>query len=296
MNPRTRGIIKTLVICLTASTGLSALKIFYGQATESLSFIADGIHSLFDSLSTVIGIISIYTSQKPPDEGHPYGHQKFETLASLALALLMFLAAYEVGTIAYEKILNPHHVPHYSFTGILLLLFTLFINFGISWYEKRAALLYRSSFLESDSIHNLSDFLITAAVFIGLVSSKYQIRYVDSAVAIAITLYLIFLGVHLLKVNIQPLLDQRVLDSKAVENVVYSVKDVLHCHHIRSRGEGNHHFLDLHIHLDPNMSLNKAHDISHEVEHKLKNTFPGLVDVVIHMEPHEHEPCEKEKY
>jgi cation diffusion facilitator family transporter len=228
MNPRTRGIIKTLVICLTASTGLSALKIFYGQATESLSFIADGIHSLFDSLSTVIGIISIYTSQKPPDEGHPYGHQKFETLASLALALLMFLAAYEVGTIAYEKILNPHHVPHYSFTGILLLLFTLFINFGISWYEKRAALLYRSSFLESDSIHNLSDFLITAAVFIGLVSSKYQIRYVDSAVAIAITLYLIFLGVHLLKVNIQPLLDQRVLDSKAVENVVYSVKDVLH--------------------------------------------------------------------
>jgi divalent metal cation (Fe/Co/Zn/Cd) transporter len=57
MNPRTRGIIKTLVICLTASTGLSALKIFYGQATESLSFIADGIHSLFDSLSTVIGII-----------------------------------------------------------------------------------------------------------------------------------------------------------------------------------------------------------------------------------------------
>jgi divalent metal cation (Fe/Co/Zn/Cd) transporter len=128
-----------------------------------------------------------------------------------------------------------------------------------------------------------------------LISARLRIPYVDSIVSILITLYLIYVAVHLLVQNLQPLVDHRVLDPREVERVAASIDGVLHCHHIRSRGEKNHHFLDLNIHLPGHISLERAHEITHTVEARLKAAFPGLVDVVIHTEPDGHPPCDPER-
>lgn len=291
MNTRSKTIVRTLLICLSASVLASLMKIFYGRSSHSLAFVADGIHSLFDSAATIIGIVSIGLSAKPPDEGHPYGHHKFETVSALALGLLLFLAAYEVGTMAYQRILFPAMLPQFSIMGLVILGVTMAINLSVARMEAKKAKELSSSFLAADSLHNQSDFLITCAVLATVVSAHFGIPYADAGVSLGITVYLVYLAIRLILYNLQPLVDHSVLDPKRVEAVVSAVPGVVHCHHIRSRGEEGHYFLDLNLHLPGKITLDEAHTISHEVEERLKKEFPGLVDVVIHTEPDGHAPC-----
>lgn len=288
---RRHSILSTLAISLVGNLLNALLKIAYGTAFGSLAFLADGIHSLFDSTSTVIGMASIIMSTKPPDDEHPYGHQKFETLSAIALGLLLLLAAYEVGTMAFHRFFNPARQPVFSLWGFTVLGFTMLINLSTAYMERKRSVQLASNFLAADALHNQSDFLISCAVLATVVSAHFQVPYIDPLASLLITFYLVYLAVRLILFNIQPLLDRSVLDPLAVERIVNAVDGVAHCHHIRSRGEKDHHFLDLNIHLPGHITLARAHEITHEVERKLKGAFPGLVDVVIHTEPHGHEPC-----
>ncbi|MCB0416025.1 MAG: cation transporter [Bdellovibrionaceae bacterium] len=291
MSTRSNSIVKVLLVCLSASTLGAALKIVYGYRTATLAFTADGIHSLFDSTSTIVGIISVILASKPPDDDHPYGHQKFETVASLILSFMLILAGYEVGTLAFERFMHPERLAQYSFWGFAILLGVMVVNLSVAFLEARKAKELSSQFLLADSYHNRSDFLVTCAVFVSLLSSKFSLPYVDGAVALLIAIYLVYMAIQLLRETIDPLVDHSVLDPEEVERVASSVKGVLHCHAIRSRGHDGHKFLDLNIHLPGDISLFQAHEITHTVEDRLKKKFPDLVDVVIHTEPHGHPPC-----
>ena len=288
---RLKAILQTLAICLSASVFACVIKIIYGKATGSLAFIADGIHSLFDSAATAAGMVSVIFASKPPDAEHPYGHYKFETVSAIALGVLLFLAAYEVGTMAYERITINTQAPQFTVWGVVILVVTMAINLGVAALESRMAKKLSSTFLASDAVHNQSDFLITIAVFATIVSTHFQVPFVDAGVSLLITVYLIYLAIRLIMRNLQPLVDRSVLDPEKVEEIVSSIPGVIHCHQVRSRGEMDHYFLDLNIHLPGEISLEKAHEITHDVEAKLKEAFPGLVDVVIHTEPHDHPPC-----
>ena len=289
---RATAIVKILAVCLTASTVISIIKMVYGNSVGSLAFFADGIHSLFDSGSTIVGIISVWEASKPPDKDHPYGHKKVETVSALVLAMLLLLAGFEVGEAAYRRLMTPETIPNYSHWGLVILGATMVVNLSVALMESRAAKRLESTFLEADSLHNQSDFIITCGVFISFIASKYRIPYADPITSFGIAFYLAFLAVRVFRMNLKPLTDHRVLDPKSVEQVAYQVNGVRYCHNVRSRGEKHHHFLDLNIHLPGGISLRDAHDITHKVEAKLRSAFPGLVDVVIHTEPEDHPPCE----
>ncbi len=282
---------RVLCVCLVASSVGAAAKIYFGAKTGILAFVADGVHSLFDSTATIVGIISVISASKPPDAEHPYGHEKFETIASMMLAFLLMLAGYEMATFAVQRILNQDVFPTYSPVGLIIVFATMSINLAVSYYEGRKAVELSSPFLLADSFHNRSDFLIGFGVLISLISVRYHLGIVDGIVAVGISLYLGYLAYVLIRKTINPLVDHRVLDPKAVEAVASSVKGVLDCHAVRSRGQQGHHFLDLNIHLSGKMTLDEAHSITHQVETRLKDQFPGLADVVIHTEPHGHPPC-----
>lgn len=292
MEKRAKAVIRTLFLSLGATLFAAALKIFYGRSTHSLAFVADGVHSFFDAAATLIGILSISMSSKPPDEGHPYGHQKFESVSTIALGLLLLSAAYEVGKMALAR-MGHAPMPDYTFWGFVVLAGVMVINLSIARLESNRAKDLSSQFLAADALHNQSDFLISCAVLASLLAVYFHIPYVDAGASLAITLYLAYLSVRLIWLNLRPLVDYRVLDPEKVEEIVSSTEGVLHCHNIRSRGEHGHHFLDLNIHLPGHITLEKAHEITHNVEAKLKAAFPGLVDVVIHTEPHNHPPCSK---
>jgi cation diffusion facilitator family transporter len=293
LSKETKQVFRVLLLALTASTGIAIVKIIYGKRSGSLAFVADGLHSLFDSGSTLLGMFSVILADQPPDEGHPYGHRKFETLSSLFLAMLLLLAGWEVFMATLQRLAEEKSVPTYSPWGFGILFLTMGINLGVAAYEGRAATKFRSSFLASDAIHNRSDFVITIGVLASVLAAQWNIRYVDAIVSGAIAAYLVYLAVHIVRLNIQPLVDHSVLDPEEVRKIVCAIDGVMDCHNIRSRGEKWHHFLDLNIHLSGRMSLEKAHELTHKVEAKLKDRFPGLIDVVIHTEPHDHPPCSK---
>jgi cation diffusion facilitator family transporter len=270
----------------------AGIKIYYGHSSASLAFVADGIHSLFDAAATLIGIVSITLSAKPPDEGHPYGHQKFESVSTIALGLMLLSASYEVGSMAIERLGHPE-MPTYTFWGFVVLAGIMVINLSVSRFEMNRARALSSRYLAADALHNQSDFLISCAVLLSLLSVSLHLPYVDAGASLAITLYLALISFKMIWMNLRPLVDYRVLDPEKVEEIVSSTEGVLHCHNIRSRGEDGHHFLDLNIHLHGHITLERAHEITHNVEERLKAAFPGLVDVVIHTEPHNHPPCTK---
>ncbi len=293
LTQRARAVSRVLLLCLAASLVAACLKLIYARFSGSLAFFADGVHSLFDSGSTILGLSSVLISSQPPDAGHPYGHRKFETLAALALAMLLLLAGWEVLAAAYSRFTANSPPPLYSPWGWAILALTMGVNLGVANYEAKAARRLKSHFLESDSLHNRSDFLITLGVFASVAASRFSLPNFDLTISVAISLYLIYLSLRIVQRNIKPLVDHAVLESKQVEEIVTSVEGVIDCHNVRSRGEAWHHFLDLNIHLSGKMTLTKAHEITHKVEEKLKDAFPGLVDVVIHTEPHDHPPCSK---
>ncbi len=291
MDTRTRGIIRTLTVSLVANAVIAIIKIVYGRYSHSLAFTADGVHSLFDSASLIFGMTSVLWASQPADEGHPYGHHKFETLSATAFGVLLLIGAAQVGATAYERFLEPNVFPRFNTWGLVILAGILLTNIFVAKYEAKCARELSSQFLASDSLHNAGDMWTTLGVFGSILSGYFQIPFVDAFTSLAITLFLIYLSGRLILQNMRPLLDHSVLDSKRVEEIARSVAGVLDAHQIRSRGERGNYFLDLNIHLPGKITLEKAHDITHEVESRLKTEFPELVDVVIHTEPHGHKPC-----
>src|SRR5688572_27166130 len=144
---RTRAILKVLGVSLVANVVLGSLKIYYGRSANSLAFVADGLHTYFDAAATFLGMASIWLSSAPPDEGHPYGHYKFETLSSVLLSFLLCFAAYEVGASAFARLRTPDGVPDSDFRGVVLVAVALLFSFSIGKWEAKMARALKSSFL-----------------------------------------------------------------------------------------------------------------------------------------------------
>ena len=290
-NLRDRGILSVLLASFTVNLGISAAKAIYGWKTQTLVFVADAIHSFSDALAIIIGLVSVHLASQPPDVGHPYGHRKFEPVAALILAVLLLVTAYEIATVAFHRLLEPEVFPSFGWSSIVILLVALSLNFSISRWEARAAVTFNSQFLAADALHNKSDAMTALGIIASLGAIKYHVPYVDAVASLLITTYLGYLGIRLVRKNMAPLVDQSVLDPSLVERIACQVPHVLACHNVRSRGESDHYFVDLNIHLPADFTLEKAHSITHQVVESLKAAFPGLVDVVIHTEPHGHVPC-----
>ena len=165
------------------------------------------------------------------------------------------------------------------------------VNVVVTVYERRRGEELQSEVLLADSAHTRSDVLATAGVIASLAAARYRLQWLDIVVAVAIAGLIAWAAVRVALSGARVLADQAVLDPGAVKTVALAVDGVLECHEVRTRGTRDAIFCDLRIHLPPELSLVKAHEIGHEVERKLKETYPGLRDVIVHVEPHEHDPA-----
>lgn len=283
---------KGLTVSLVGSVVIAIGKIGYGYSSKSLAFAADGVHSLFDSASTLAGLVSTFWSAKPPDDGHPYGHQKFETVCVVGLSVVLAIAGYEIAVRAYEKIVAGTAAAPFRWEALAVLGVALLINHFVSRYQLKLAKEAKSRLLQADAVHNQSDFWVTAAVVVSVAGAPLSLAWLDPLISIGIAIYLVVFAVRILWGALRPLVDASVLDPDEVRKVVEQIPGVLFCHAVRTRGELDHLFLDLNIHLPGAIPLVRAHEIAHAVEARLKDAFPGLVDVVVHTEPHGHPPCD----
>ena len=276
-----------LVVILVLNLVVSLTKIFLGYYTNSNSIYADGIHSLSDALSNVVGIVALSFAYMPADANHPYGHKKIETILSLFIGFVLLVISYNIFA---ETLRTFNDVSNLSISNvtILIMLATMIVNIFVTKYEEKQGKALGSSFLISDAKHTMSDVYISASVIISLIGIKYFSlpEYFDSIVSFLVIIFIVKAAITIIWDAIKVLSDTTVVDPNLVREVVYSFKEVNECHMIKSRGFADYAFLELHILVEPSMDVKTAHSLSHEIEQKIKEKIMNNLNVIIHIEPY----------
>jgi len=281
---RYRQVSRVLYQVLFLNLAVAFAKIALGTYTGAVSIVSDGYHSLTDSASNVVGLVGISIARQPPDAEHPYGHRKYETMASVAILIFLILVLVEVVSSALDRFLNggsPKVFPE----GIALMTATLAINLFVVSYEKRAGKRLNSELLLADSMHTRSDVLTTIAVIGALIGVWAGYSMLDPLAALLVAGFIGHACWKIFQQASRVLGDQIVIAVQDVRAVIAGVPGVLGCEKIRTRGASDHAFLDLHLWLDGDTPLMQAHATSHVVKDLLMTRFPQLADVVIHIEP-----------
>jgi len=278
---------RILIAVLVLNWLVAFSKIIYGLITRCASMTADGIHSFGDGVSNVIGLIGIWVASKPKDEIHPYGHKKFETIATLGIAVILFLAALNILRDAFVRIWHPVTPDITTFSFVLMFL-TMAVNIFVMRYETKKGHELSSDILICDALHTRSDVFASLAVIGTLVSIKMGISVLDTIVASLIAILIAKSGLKILKSSSEVLCDGSVLSGKRIANIVNKIQGVKSVHNIRTRGRKDDIHVDLHVIINAKMHIDDAHKLSHKIESMLKGGILGVTDVIVHMEPHEH--------
>ncbi len=275
---------KVLVLTLILNSCVALAKVLYGYLTDSIAMTSDGFHSFFDGLSNVIGLIGIWIASRPPDERHPYGHKKYETLFTTVIGIMIFVTCFQILKKIYLSLFN-FHKPVVTNLSFIIMLLTMIINIFVMLYETRKGRQLGSEFLIADAMHTKSDIFASVSVIISLLFTKVGYHQADIIVGLIITFFIAKIGYNILKEASDILVDTVCIDNNAIKSVVNKVKGVKGCHEIRTRGTMNTVYLDLHVVVDKDISTEKAHNIALNVEKEIKKEFPSVVDIIVHIEP-----------
>ena len=282
---RYAAIRRVLWIILGLNLVVAAAKIWYGTLTATVSMRADGIASLFDSLSNLVGIVGLSLAARPADLDHPYGHQKLETYASAAIGIMLLVAAYNVGSDAIAGLLAGGGDPQVDAGSFAVMLGTLCINVFVALYERRCGRELRSEILSADAMHTFSDVLVSISVIAGLVFVRLGFPIVDSIVSLVVAVMILRSAWEVFKQASATLSDEARIPVGEVKAVVDAVPGAADCHKVRTRGTEGEVYMDLHILVDPDMSIRDAHAVADAVERAVCGRFDQVVDIVVHVEP-----------
>jgi cation diffusion facilitator family transporter len=276
------GVRRVLLATLGLNVLVSAGKIIVGKLTGSLAMVADGFHSMVDGLNNVAGLIVTGFAYAPPDEGHPYGHRKFETAASVVLGLGLLGVAYHVVQEAFRGAASR---PDVGLMNWAVMLGTLGINVLVARYEAREGVRLGSAFLQADAAHTRSDIFVTLGVLASFAADRVGLRWADPVAALLIAGLIAFMAARILVGSFHTLTDRAVFRAQALAPLVLQVPGVRSCGEIRTRGGPGAVYVDLVMHVDGQLTLDEAHALADRVEASLMGAHPEIVDVVVHVEP-----------
>jgi cation diffusion facilitator family transporter len=270
---------------LVANIAVVLAKAVIGAVAGSLAVMGDAVHSSVDAAYNVLGLIVIRVAARAPDEDHPYGHGKFETLGALGLCVFLSVTCFELLRSAIASLIAGGHAVQITDLGLVLLLATLATNVFVAWYENRRGQQLSSELLIADAAHTRTDVFITIGVLIGVLLSRQGYLWVDPVVAIVVALLVVRVGYQILQRTVPVLVDERAIPEPAIRQSAQTVEGVVSAYGIRSRG-GNAgvRYAEVTIAVDPNANVADAHAIADAVEEKLKKDLE-LEEVTVHVEP-----------
>ena len=275
--------IKVLYFILILNLAVLFIKIFAGIVTKSISILSDAAHSAIDALNNIVGLVVLKYAVEPPDKEHPYGHGKFETLASFAIVIFLVIACVEIAQNSVTRLMHPVELPLFKAEIIWLLLITLGVNIFVWLFERNQGKKLRSDLLIADSSHTGSDVLITISVLCSQYFIAKKMYFVDPVIAIFIAVFIVRAVMEIVKSTVPILVDGTWVDSKEIKKAVLSVDGVTDCYEIYSRKSPYVSFIECKIKVEPK-DLYNAHKIADKVEEKLRSDF-GKCKVTVHVEP-----------
>jgi cation diffusion facilitator family transporter len=288
---RLQEVRRILLWVLLLNVVVATAKWVYGGITQSLGMQADGLHSFFDGLSNVVGLLGLWLASPLPDANHPYGHKKFETLAAGAIGGFLVMTCLYLLWKAYRSWTMDLH-PEVTTISFMIMFITMGINIFVTKWERQKGKELKSDILMADSYHTASDVLTSLSVLAGLIAIQAGYPLIDPIVAVVIAGVIAWTAIIVLKDVLPSLTDQIRLDPQHIRTAVMTIPGILDCHEIRTRGLTNHVFVDLSIHVEPTWSVEQAHVLATKVEAFLLTHFDSVEDVVVHIEPEGHSTME----
>jgi cation diffusion facilitator family transporter len=281
---RGRRIRLVLWTILAANWAVAAVKLALGLSSGSAALTADGLHSTVDGASNVVGLVAMWFAGRPPDADHPYGHEKFEALASLAIGGMIAVGMFEMGRTAVEALLSDLR-PEVSSSTIAITLLTMGVNLTVTTLETREGRRLNSTLLLADAQHTMSDVLVSGAVVVSLLLSKLSVPHADSVAALLVLGFVGRAAWQVILRAVEPLSDAARLDPEQVRRLCLAVPGVREVRAVRSRGMDDAVRVDLKIDVDALQTVAAGHQIANAVEGAIHASFPTVREVVVHVEP-----------
>jgi len=269
---------------------LTLAQVVVGLIGNSQALVADGVHTLSDLITDGMVLFAIKHSAKGADEEHPYGHQRIETAVTLALGIMLVLVAAGIAWRAVERLAfdpNPFTIP--STMTLWIALLTLAVKEGLYLYTVRTADRFGSALLRANAWHHRSDAISSLIVVVGIGGALYGYGYLDAVAAIVVALFIARVGGQLqaLRELIDTGLDPE--DRDAIRSVIHGVSGVRALHLLRTRRMGGQAYVDVHILVDPKLSVSEGHHISEVVRQRLIDQIAPVTDVMVHIDTEDDE-------
>ena len=282
---------KASYVGATVNVFQAAIKISFGILFQSAALIADGIHSLSDLLSDVLVIIAVRLGSREADHEHPYGHRRFETIATVLLGVSLIAIAGGISWSVIDRISNPENLPNPNPLGLAIAGTSIILNEWLYHYTKSIAKKTRSKLLMANAWHQRSDAISSVVVLFGIGAVMLGYPLADAIAAILVALMVAKIGLNLILNSIKELVDTSLPPKllKEIRTTIMAIDGVEGIHLLRSRQMGEDALIDAHIIVDPRITVSEGHTISDIVRDELISCFDDVIDVLVHVDPEDDE-------
>ncbi len=285
MSGRSPDVRRTLAVVLALNAVVAIIKVGVGLHTGALTVLGAALESGLDMFNNVIGMVLVAVAGRAPDEEHPYGHDKFETLGALGIVGFLSISCFELlreGVTSMVRGSTPRHI---GAGEIALICATLVVNVFVVAFERGRGRRFGSAFLLADAAHTASDILVTLMALASLVLSLLGLIWLDAVLAIGVALIIAWSGVQILRESIPILVDQRAIEASALRAVVLGVSGIQDVRAVRSRSTASGQlFAEVTISVSGETTVDRAHELADAVEAAIEREF-GTSQVTVHIEP-----------
>jgi cation diffusion facilitator family transporter len=267
---------------------LAIVKIVTGVVGNSYALIADGIESTSDIVSSLVVLTGLKISSLPPDDDHPYGHGKAESIAGMVVALALLAAAVFIAAQSLREIITPHHAP--AWYTLLVLALVIGTKETLYRFVFKVGDELTSTAVKGDAWHHRSDAITSAAAFVGISIALIGGKGYESAddwAALLACAVIVFNGYRIFRAALGEIMDAAVPNpiQKEIRELSLSVPGVVRIEKCRTRKSGLDLFVEIHVEVDGDLTVRRGHEIAHEVSNHLKSSSLSVQDVVVHVEP-----------
>ncbi len=286
---RSREVNRVYLISLLTNIVMLALKLGVGFLTGSLVMIADGMDSSLDAIANTIAMVVTRLAGHPPDEEHPYGHRRYETLAAMLVGGFLLLTASEIVKSSIERLVSGD-VPEIGLANFAVMSLALVVNLALFRMQRRAGQRLHSEVLIASSEDKRSDIMVSITVLLSLVTVTLGLGWVDAVAALVVVGLIARNALHIIGRSAAILVDHAVLDPQDVRQVVADVPGVYDVTRVRSRGTEDDVYLDLAVNVAPPTTIDDSAAIAEEIRARLRTRFEGLSDIDVDFVPATDQP------
>lgn len=283
---RTAAIQRTLAIILALNLVVVAIKLIVALQTGSLTVIGATLESALDAFNNVLGIIIVGLAARGPDDDHPYGHDKFETLGAIAIVGFLSISCFELIRGGVARLIAPEPLATPGGLDLALLAATAAVNVVVVAYERRRGTALKSPLLLADAAHTTGDLFVTALAFGSLLAVRAGWPWADPVLAMVVAAAIAWSGWQILRVTIPVLVDERGADAERIGAAAAAVVGVRAATRVRSRTNSSGLiFAEVTVTVPGGESVHEAHRVADAVEDSVRAALGGTADVVVHVEP-----------